>query len=791
MIKSYLVSALRNLYRNKFYTIINIVGLGVAMALCIVGYVNYKFSGSFDSFHEHYDNLYLIKGSLKYNNQDFDWLLTPTPLAAEISSGVPDIIVSRVSYYSGIAKFEDKVFNEQIYFVDSAFFDMFTFPIITGSPKAFASHHGIIINDQLARKYFGSEEPLGKEITLNMDSEHDYTFQVAGVYKKPPLNSSLDLTMILPYDAVERLRGTDLTSWQEWADAAFIMVNDKLSENVILSILNSRIDIINQNNPTFETCKFKLLPFKQLASINRELSNYPFRPGIHKTAVIAPLVVALLALILACLNFINTTISYASKRLKEIGIRKVIGGVRSQLIAQFMGENFILCMLAIAVAGCLSEIFVPAYSSLWPELSLSVNYFSDSNLIIFLVLLLFTTAVAAGLYPAFYVSKFKPAVILKQKQKLGGTNTLIRVLLTFQLALSITAIIGAIIISQNAAFIKNMDYGYDREDIFCTRIKNESQYNLLNDALKENTDIINLGATKNIMRYYFVGAFAEDGPNKCMIHSYGIGENFFQTAGFKLIEGRLFDDRLASDHDAVIVNETLLKNFGWTDIANRQIKLIFQDTTRLCRVIGVVKDFYPNGIDSRIRPTVLQLSSPDEYRYLAVKCKENSNTAVASFVEKTWKRLFPDRPFLSFWFADLTADEEQTNNSIRLVFIYVSLMVLLISCMGIFALVSLNIAKRTKEIGIRKVLGATLANIGLLISKEFLYVIVISSILAGILGYFLLDIFMNSIWAYHIDIGIIPFIVSPIFVALTAFLTVTYRIIAAARANPVEALKYE
>lgn len=791
MIRSYLKSALRNLYHNKFYAIINIIGLGVAMALCVVSYINYKFGNSFDSFHEHYDNLYVINGSMKYNDQGFEWILTPAPLANEINNNVPDVKVCKVSYYSGTVRFEEKVFNEHIYFVDNTFFDMFTFPVIKGFPQALEIHNGIIINDQLAQKYFGSEEPIGKEITINMDEKHDYTFQVAGVIKKPPLNSSLDLSMILPYAAVERLRGVDLTSWQEWADATFIQLEDKSSENIVLGNLNSFVNVINQKNLTFETCHFSLLPFKKLASTSRELSNYAFRRGIDHTAIRAPLVVALMALILACLNFINTTISFASKRLKEIGIRKVIGGVRSQLIIQFLGENFILCFLALLLAGCLSEIFVPAYSSLWPELSLTVDYLSNLNLIVFLIVLLFVTAVTAGLYPAFYVSKFKPAVILKQKQKLGGTNSLIRVLLTFQLAISITAIIGAIIISQNAAFLKNLDHGFDREDILCIRIKNESQYNLLKEALKDNTDIMNLGASEQLMSHYITGAFAEDGQNKYSIYSFGIGENFFQTAGFRLIEGRSFNSQLVSDHEAVIINETLLKDFGWTDISDRQIKLIYQDTTRLCSVIGIVEDFYPNGINLKIKPTVLRLSTPDQYHYLSIKCKEGKKGEVVSFIEKTWKKLFTDQPYRSFWFEDMSADDEQVNNSIKLTFIYVAAMVLLISCMGIFALISLNIVKRTKEIGIRKVLGATFTDVSVIILKEFLLVIAISSVLAGFLGHFLVNLLMSSIWIYYVGYSMFPFIVSPVLVIIVAFLTAGYRIASAARANPVDALKYE
>ncbi len=792
MLYNYIKIAFRNLYRNKSYTIINIIGLGTAMALCVVGYINYQFSQSFDSFHKNADDIYLVGSSFTVSDRNLEWLYAPLPMAPAIAEANPAVKgACRVSCYGGVVGRGDRIFQESIFFVDKNFFDIFTFPLIAGSSSALSKQNEIIITDEIAKKYFGDENPIGQELVLNMDGEHEHIYTVAGIVKNPPLNSTLFLRLILPYDAINVLRGTDLNSWNEWADATFLQIDDKSESAAVTGGLQNYLDLTNQSSPNFKFTRFALIPLRQVASVSRSIANFPFNTGLHPTAIIAPSIVALLALLLACLNFVNTGVAFAASRLKEIGIRKVIGGVRSQLILQFLGENIILCFLSLIAACLLAEIFVPAYSNLWPELSLTLNYTDNWGFLAFMGILLLCTAIGAGLYPAVYISSFRPAAILKQRQKIGGTNKIIKVLLTFQIALSITAIISAVIMNQNAAFIKNLDHGFTRENIYCVRINEEGQYTLLKDAIKNNPDILNIGATRQLMTRFVSEVSAESGHTKSTIHLFRLGDGFFQTVNFDLIDGRVFDSRIASDiEDAAIVNQRFLREFGWTNAIDREFKLVFGDSIKTCRVIGVVRDFYPNGVELEIRPTVLQLTSPDNYRYLAVKSNKDKGDHVSAYIEKSWKNLFPDVPFRGFW-LDEDTEEVRTNTSIRLVFIYVAGVVMIISCMGLFALISLNIARRTKEIGIRKVLGATLLNIGKLISKEFIIIFIISSIIAGILSYFLMNTFLGSIWTYYTDIGPIPFIIGPIFALLATMLTAIYRIYSAAKANPVDTLRYE
>jgi cell division protein FtsX len=513
---------------------------------------------------------------------------------------------------------------------------------------------------------------------------------------------------------------------------------------------------------------------------------------MHPAAIIAPSVAAILILLLACFNFINTSIAFASRRLKEIGIRKVSGGTRNQLITQFMGENLLLCFLAMLLACALAEIFVPAYDSLWPELSLSMNYSENPGLVGSLVGLLIFASLAAGLYPALYISSFKPTAILKGKQCIGGSNLLTKILLTFQFALAITVLIAAVIFNKNASFIKDFDLGFAKDNILVVPVRGEGNYRLLKAAIENHPDIKNIGGSRHLMGRMWAAVDIETEKGKDVIWYMEIGENYFETAGFGLSRGRTFDYDLNSEiENSTIVNETFMREYGWTSNQDRSIKFIYEDSVSECNVIGVVKDFHINGVSTRLTPIALRLGSEERYLHLSLEYDPDKVTEVSAYVRDAWKRLFPHLPYRGFYQEEIMADDNNTNHSIRLVFLYIAAMAVSIAAMGLFALVSLNITKRIKEIGIRKVLGATIVNIGALISKEFIILFFAGSVLASALAYFMLDTMMASIWAYYTDFGILPFFVAAVLAFLIGSLTVGYQVYSAAAANPVNSLRDE
>ncbi len=794
MIQNYLKVALRNLFKNKLYSFINIVGLGVAIAVSVTGYISYQFSQSYDSFHENAERIFLVNSYRINNNHRQNFSNSPTPLAPAIKENIPGIAeYVRIARGSGILRFEEKVFDETLFYVDDSFFEVFTFTMPFGTKDALKDNRGLVISEEIAHKYFGDEEPIGKQVILSPDGENEYVFFIRGVISKPSVMSSLQLTVCVPYINEEDMFGYNHQSWKDWTGAAFIQISNEASASRIEEQLQSYIPQTNEANENFQINGFYLTPLPQLSSTTRALGGNIFFPGWAPPAIIMPSVVTLLVLLLACFNFINTAVAFASKRHKEIGVRKVIGGVRSQLIKQFLGENLVLCFIALLSGMFLAKIFVTVYDALWPEVAFSLNYTENLGVVGFLIGLLIFMAVAAGAYPAFYISKFNPVTIFRGRQKLGGTNPLIRILLTLQFAISISAILSGIILYQNSEFINNHDLGFDKEQILVVPVKGAQNYDLLKDAIESHPDIVSIGGSQHLMGRDWTRRDIEvDQKTKTRTPVFEIGENYLQTAGIELISGREFNHNLKTDiNQSVIVNETLEKTFGWVSALGKYIKFKTTDSEKEYRVIGVVKDFHYDGLWEKVEPMVLRLAPPERYRYLSIKFNRDNLTVVSTYLQNTWKQLFPHLPYDGFFQTEILAEAAHVNESVKLMFLYIAVIVVITSGMGLFALVSLNIAKRTKEIGIRKILGASLVHISSLISKEFILLMLIASVLASIMGYFMITAFMSSVWAYYVDFGVVPFIVSALLMFVIALMTVSSKVFSVVKSNPVEAIRNE
>jgi ABC-type antimicrobial peptide transport system permease subunit len=374
MIWSYLKIALRNLLRSKLYAFINITGLSVAIALCVVAYVNYQFSESFDSFHENGDQIYRIKSKVQEKNRVRNWAYVPRPISDVAAKEVPGIIRStRFRFDSGVLRYGDKVFNESLSYADENFFQMFSFPFVSGNENALQEKNTMVISRTIAKKYFGDENPIDKRMVLSFDGEESFGVVVGAVIEDIPLNSSFQFDILLPYSRAKDLRELDLEDWGSWTAAALIQVDDQADIAGIERQLQSYVQRQNEANEEYKVREFYLDPLKNLAKTSDALIGDNLQNGLPVPAIVGPSVAALLVLLMACFNFVNTALAYSSRRLKEIGIRKVVGSVRKQLIAQFLGENLVLCFFALLAGIGLSEIFVPIYDGLWPKISLSID----------------------------------------------------------------------------------------------------------------------------------------------------------------------------------------------------------------------------------------------------------------------------------------------------------------------------------------------------------------------------------------------------------------------------------
>jgi cell division protein FtsX len=794
MFRNYLTLGLRNIFKNKLHSLINIVGLAIAIGTCIWGYVNYEFSQSFDGFHKNGDRIFEIC-SVRKNSQALEnWCLVPVPLTTAVTEDIPGVEKSiPLDIYRGTLKYEDKVFQERLVFAGADFFDVFSFPILKGDKDALSRPDQIVLSEDMASKYFGEDDPLGKQLIVSLNESERFPFQVGAVAKNFPKNTTLPCDILLPSERIRDIAKKDITDWGAKIDAAFIRISENVSPAGVSNQLQKYVDLTNGPQPNWQIDSYYLEPLTNVPYLTgNELRGYPFRGSLHPAAIIAPSIVALLILFLACFNYINIAISSSAQRLKEIGIRKVVGALRSQLVLQFLGENAIICTLALVLGVGLGEVFVSFYNGLWPELDLRISLLENPAFLLFVGLLLLVTAIIAGAYPAFYISSFRPVSILQGRQKLARTNPYIKILVTFQFVISMLNIIIAFAFSHNSDFLQNGEIGFKHKNILTVPLQNASQFDLLRQTLASRPEIIQIAGTRNAFLSWSDMVEARHGEAKSRAAYYHVGENYLELIEIDAIHGRTFDFQQATDLEQVImVNETFIKEMGLPMAAGQYVKLTYADEEREYLIKAIFRDVNDEGIYEAVEPVVLKATKPNNYAALVLEFDSDKHEEVSVLVKNAWLHLFPYSPYEGYFYEDTMTQELRVSNTIKTSFLYISIIASLLVTMGLFALISLNIAKRTKEIAIRKIVGASVARISNLIVKDTAFLLLFAAIISIGAGYFLVDLFVASIYDHYAPFSLTPYLLASfivMFVALFAFLLQIGKIV---MNNPVESLRYE
>jgi len=550
------------------------------------------------------------------------------------------------------------------------------------------------------------------------------------------------------------------------------------------------LPVQNRAREDFRINRFNLVPMKEVGGNSRNIWSSGLFPSLHPAALIAPTVMALFILLIACLNFANTAIALFSKRLKEIGLRKTFGGQRKQLTFQFMFETFIICFLAMLVGIALSSVLVPAYSNLWAYMSIELTFKRYAIFWVFLVLLLLLTGFMAGVYPSIHAGSFSPAKILKGSNLFKSSGYLSLILLTIQFAISVMALVMGIVFIRNAEFQRTLDLGYDRDKVIVVPITIELYTSFRNEIIS-NPRIISAEGTINHLGWGNYRRPVKDAEKQLEVDVMDIGPGYAETMGLRLAEGRFFDKtRLNADREnnSIIVNQKLVKDFGWNEGVGKTITLY--DTTTL-RIIGVVEDFYMIGVWEEIEPAMLRISSSDNYSVLAVRANPEDLSGVLDFISEKWKSQGTNQIFGGRLQEDLMQEEKDINGSILKVNLFLAVVATLLSLIGMFNLVSIDIIRRTKEVGIRKIQGASLEVIMILLSRKFLIVLFIASVLGCTGGYYLSVALMDSIWDYFVTVGPGILISAALIMIFATILTLIVRISRAAMKNPVDSLRYE
>jgi putative ABC transport system permease protein len=791
MIKNYLLVTFRNLFKNKVFTLINIVGLGIALSVCIVAFFNHMFNYEFDRNNVNFDKIYRINSFRDMQGREQEYGIVPASLGLSIKKDIPGIEKSaRVATAGFPVKVGLNVFPAGISYVDPEFLDIFTFPLIYGDKKTIEGQGNVLLSKKMANILFGNEYPIGKSLSIFNNKNKEFTYTVGAVFEDLPDNCSFRIDILTHFDNFLSELEVNDADWKFLTAAIFIQVPDKSRISSITGSLKNYVGVQNRAREDFKINRFILIPLKEVGSNSRTTWSSSLFPSLHPAAVISPPIMAIFILLIACFNFANTSISIFSKRLKEIGLRKTFGGQRKQLVTQFMFETLIICVIALFVGIVIAEFLVPAYSSLWSYMSIELTFTKYAFFWIFLFMLLLLTGFIAGVYPAIYVSSFSPVGVLRGASLFRGSSKLSVILLALQFTISVMALVMGIVFSKNANFQNTLDLGYDRDKLIVVPVPQEYYASFRNEILT-NPKIISAEGTQQHIGYGAYKRPIKDEVKQLEVDVMDIGPGYISTMGVRLKEGRTFDElRSAADrsNNSIIVNQKLVDDFGWKTGTGKTVTLY--DTTKFT-VIGVVEDFYTRGIWQKIDPCMMRLSKSDQYGLIAVRANSEDLPSVLDYLSSKWKSMGTNFIFGGILQEDTMKEGKDINGSIMKVNIFLAITATFLSLIGMYNMVSLDTNRRTKEIGIRKIQGAPVHLIMFLVSKKFLIVLLIASLLGCAGGYYLSNALMGSIWQYHVEIKTGILVMSALIMIIATCLTIIFKITRAALRNPVESLRYE
>jgi len=743
MFRNYLKTALRNIKRHKGYSLINIVGLAVGMACCILILLWVQDELSFDRFHENADGIYRVLQDINFADHSTTWAITQGPLGPSLKEDFPEIInATRITGRGLRLTYNDKSYDEGVSMADGSIFEMFTFPLVKGDPAtALSDPFSIVLTEEMAAKYFGDEDPIGKTIKAN----NQWDFQVTGVMKNVPSNSHLEFDFLIPFIFGRELNYTV----DRWGNSQF-RTYVQLAKGVPAQEVIQKISGYLFEKPTIE--KDARLNLQPLTRIHL-YSNYEY-DSAHGDITYVTLfsLIAFFILLIACINFMNLATARSGNRAKEIGMRKVSGANKADIIRQFYGESTLLAFISLLLAVVLVWLLLPVFNNLAAK-ELSLDITGNLSILLGLLCIAILTGIISGSYPAFFLSAFQPVMVLKGLRLSSSKGSLFRkTLVVFQFSLTILLIICTIGVYDQLNYMRNRKLGYDKEHMiyFGMRGDMREKFDTVKNELLQNPNILGVTAASNVPTYgyYFSNSLwrweGQNPDEETLMRAVLIDFDYFKTFGMEITEGRSFSKEFPTDAtEAIMVNEEAVKAMGMESPIGKRLSL--QDEN--FKIIGVVKNYHFRSLQQEIEPLIL-VYYPSYCRVLFARLKSDQIPQTIGYIENAWKKFAPGYPF-NYRFLDEALDRlYRSEQRIGTLFRYFSILAILISCLGLLGLASFMAEQRTKEIGIRKVLGATASNIVALLSKEFTKWVIVAN-------------------------------------------TVSYQSIKAALANPADSLRYE
>jgi putative ABC transport system permease protein len=808
MLKNFFINTFRNLRRQSGFILLNVLGLTVGLAsfLFISLYVINELS--YDRFHKNYENIYSIKVVGRLAGGVLDQAVTAAPMASAILNDYPEVLAAtRVTQLgSWLIRFGENKFNEDgVLFADSTFFKVFDFKLLKGDPNtALVRPRSMVLTEKYAKKYFGKQDPMGQKMIVEADS---VLYTVTGVVQDVPDNSHIKFDMLASissypgqannqnwvshnfYTYIVVKEGTDIKALQE----KFQEMVTKYVGPQIQQILGYSIDDFRKAGNDFS---YVLEPLKDLHL--KGATQYNLEPNGSLTTVYIFAVIALLILIVAIINYVNLATAKSAGRAKEVGVKKVSGAYKSGLIFQFLGESFIIVTFATVLAILLVYLFIPAFNNLIGK-EISVGLFDNASGLLSILALVIVVSISAGFYPAFVLASFNPVEVLKGTLNPGSMSKNLRgILVVFQFTVSVIIIIGSTIVYSQLNFMTKKDLGFEKENLIIIRRPDAfwRQLESFRSQLLEIPGVDKVGFSRQVPGYNFNNnAFLNDeDPEKktYLLQQAQVSLDFPEALGVHLVEGRFFSREFSTDSLAVLINEAAVKSLGLTNPVG---KYILQprgpQQFQKLKIIGIMKDFNITSMHKAIDPvcfTVLGRGGGDQFATVRLTGKNVQATIRA--IEEKWQNFTTQQPFQYDFFTDIWNNLYKTEMKTGKIFILFSILAIFIACLGLIGLITYITNKRTREIGIRKTYGASIQIVLMLLSKEVLKLILISSVIAYPIAYLGSKYWLEG-FADKVKISPLIYIMATLMVLIIGWLSTSYQTIKAANRNPANALRIE
>ena len=796
MIANYLKVAIRNLLRNKLFSTINILGLAIGMACCMLILLYVQDELSYDRHHKNADRIFRLADEVRVSGKTHRVAVTPFQMGPALVQDYP-MVVDAVRFFRDIGEKtlvetgEEYFYEPGVMFTDSNVFRVFDFPLNNGDPKtALREPYSIVLSAAMAQKYFGDDDPMGRPLSVDRK-----LYKVTGILEEPTYNTHLQ------FDFLATPIESDDDGWIAHSYYTYLLLRD---ENAASELEQALPDFVERHiRDRDKARRVQMKPFLQsLTDIHLHSSlEFEASPSGDIRYVYLFIAIALFVLLLACINYTILSTTHCTYRSKEVGLRKVVGAKRQQMIFQFLGDSTLIASISTVVAVMFVEIVLPTFGA-FVERNLNLEYLRGGGLVLGFIGIVLFTGVLSGSYPAMFLSSFQPVAALKGLARADSNKlSLQRTLVVIQFAISIVLLIGTGVVYDQASFIRNKRLGFQKEHVLVMPFGDADAMERYKNAVTAYSSVLDVSASstvpgRRIASHLFRPVVEGESRDALLFNVVFAGHGFISTFGFEVSEGRAFSKEFGSDRlGTFMLNQAAMRKLGWASCKHKKLAHVFPEGGRFKvnvqgDVVGVVKDFHYRSLHHEIEPLVVMLVDRGWVNYLSIRIRPEDVAGTLKFLKSRWRDAVPNTPF-EYSFLDTSFDQlyraEARLGTLLGVF---SILAIVVAGLGLFGLASISVQQRTKEIGIRKAVGAAVTNVVLHLSREYVLLVGIANLVAWPIAYYAMNRWLEN-FAYRVDPAIATFVLGGLLSLSIALLTVGYKTCKAAVANPVDALRYE